>query len=49
MRWVRDRTVSLVAWTVGILLIVVLTAAFYPSFGDATEQLAGGATAAAAT
>ena len=42
VRWMRDRTVSLIAWTVGILLIVILTAAFYPSFGDATEQLVSG-------
>jgi ABC-2 type transport system permease protein len=42
VRWMRDRTVSLIAWTVGILLIVVLTAAFYPSVGDTVEQATSG-------
>ena len=30
-RWLRDRVVSTVVWTVGIVLIVVASAAFYPS------------------
>ncbi len=30
-RWMRDRRMSTVSWTVGLVLIVVLTAAFYPS------------------
>jgi ABC-2 type transport system permease protein len=42
VRWIRDRTLSTVGWIVGILIIVVATAAFYPSLGDATQSISEG-------
>jgi ABC-2 type transport system permease protein len=42
VRWIRDRTLSTVGWVVGILIIVVATAAFYPSLGDATQSISEG-------
>lgn len=48
-RWQRDRLVSTVAWTVGVVLTVVATAAFYPSLsglsGDSTGDGTGGSAA----
>jgi ABC-2 type transport system permease protein len=46
LRWLRDRMVSTIVWIVGIVVIVVLTAAFYPSMsgissGGLTESGAG--------
>ena len=38
VRWLRDRLVSSLVWTVGIIIIVVATAAFYPSLADVTAQ-----------
>lgn len=42
VRWIRDRTLSTIGWIVGILIIVVATAAFYPSLGDATQSISEG-------
>jgi ABC-2 type transport system permease protein len=42
VRWIRDRTLSTVGWVVGILILVVATAAFYPSLGDATQSISEG-------
>jgi len=33
-RWLRDRLISTVAWSVGLAVMIVLTAAFYPSLSD---------------
>ena len=41
-RWIRDRLLSTIIWTVGIALIVVATAAFYPSLSNASGGGAGG-------
>ncbi len=35
-RWMRDRRRSTVMWTLGLVLIIVATAAFYPSFSGAS-------------
>jgi len=48
-RWMRDRTISTIAWTAGILVTVVATAAFYPSLGSATGDLASGGSEAMST
>lgn len=36
-RWLRDRALSTVVWTVGIVLIVVASAAFYPSLSGVSS------------
>jgi ABC-2 type transport system permease protein len=36
-RWLRDRALSTVFWTVGIVLIVVASAAFYPSLSGVSS------------
>jgi len=41
-RWLRDRRLSTVSWTFGLIVIVVATAAFYPALGSSTEALASG-------
>jgi ABC-2 type transport system permease protein len=41
-RWIRDRRLSTVSWTLGIIVIIVATAAFYPSLGSATASIADG-------
>jgi ABC-2 type transport system permease protein len=41
-RWMRDRRLSTVSWTLGIVVIIVATAAFYPSLGSATASIADG-------
>jgi ABC-2 type transport system permease protein len=48
-RWMRDRTISTISWTAGILVTVVATAAFYPSLGGATSDLASGGSEAMST
>jgi ABC-2 type transport system permease protein len=35
-RWIRDRRRSTVGWTLGLVVIAVLTAAFYPSLSPST-------------
>jgi len=35
-RWMRDRTRSTIGWTIGLVIIVVVTAAFYPSLAEST-------------
>jgi ABC-2 type transport system permease protein len=44
-RWLRDRLVSTVVWTIGIVVIVVATAAFYPSLSGTSSafEVSGGA------
>jgi ABC-2 type transport system permease protein len=44
-RWLRDRLVSTIVWTLGIVVIVVLTAAFYPSLSGSSSafEASGGA------
>jgi beta-exotoxin I transport system permease protein len=37
-RWIRDRRWSTVSWTVGSVLVMVATAAFYPSLADLGES-----------
>jgi ABC-2 type transport system permease protein len=34
LRWMRDRRLSTLMWTLGLVVIVVMTAAFYPSLSD---------------
>jgi ABC-2 type transport system permease protein len=41
-RWIRDRRLSTVSWTLGIVVIIVATAAFYPSLGSTTASIADG-------
>ncbi len=41
-RWMRDRRLSTASWTVGTVVIIVATAAFYPSLGAATASIADG-------
>ena len=42
-RWLRDRLRSTIAWAAGIVIVVVASAAFYPSFSDASgDALSGG-------
>lgn len=42
-RWQRDRLRSIIVWTVGIVIVVVATAAFYPSLaGLSAGELEGG-------
>ena len=36
-RWLRDRALSTLVWTVGIVLIVVASAAFYPSLSGVSS------------
>ena len=43
-RWQRDRLVSTVAWTVGVVFTVVATAAFYPSLAKLSGDGDGGST-----
>ena len=38
-RWMVDRRLSTISWTVGLAVIVVLTAAFYPSLSETTADL----------
>ncbi len=38
VRWLRDRLRSSVLWTVGLAIVIVATAAFYPSLASATGQ-----------
>lgn len=35
VRWMRDRRLSTVVWTLGLVAVVVMTAAFYPSLSSA--------------
>jgi len=43
IRWLRDRTLSTLIWTIGIAVIVVASAAFYPSLsGMSTGSGQGG-------
>lgn len=44
-RWLRDRLVSTVAWTVGVAVVAVATAAFYPSLSGASGGLSSGGAA----
>lgn len=48
-RWQRDRLVSTAAWTVGVVITVVATAAFYPSLSGPSGDSAGGSSAAVAS
>ncbi|RLE20833.1 MAG: hypothetical protein DRJ50_10125, partial [Actinobacteria bacterium] len=41
-RWIRDRRLSTLSWTLGTVVIIVATAAFYPSMGAATASIADG-------
>ena len=41
-RWIRDRRLSTISWTLGLVVIVVATAAFYPSLSSASSSLADG-------
>ena len=41
-RWIRDRRLSTFSWTAGTVLMIVATAAFYPSLGSATASIADG-------
>jgi beta-exotoxin I transport system permease protein len=38
LRWLRDRLRSTVGWTAGLIIVIVATAAFYPSLASATGQ-----------
>ncbi|MCP4436529.1 MAG: ABC transporter permease subunit [Actinomycetia bacterium] len=38
VRWMRDRRRSTIMWTLGMVLIIVATAAFYPSLSSATGE-----------
>ncbi|MEM9515162.1 MAG: ABC transporter permease subunit [Actinomycetota bacterium] len=38
-RWMRDRRLSTLSWTAGLVVIVVITAAFYPSLSSSTTEL----------
>ncbi|GAA1038691.1 hypothetical protein GCM10009557_55400 [Virgisporangium ochraceum] len=44
-RWQRDRLVSTAAWTVGVVITVVATAAFYPSLSGLSGDSAGSSAA----
>lgn len=46
-RWIRDRRLSTLSWTAGSVLIIVATAAFYPSLGTATAAMADGSSGGA--
>jgi ABC-2 type transport system permease protein len=48
-RWLRDRVLSTVSWTVGIVLTVVATAAFYPALSDSGAIASTGDTTAMAS
>lgn len=37
-RWMRDRRRSTIVWTLGLVLIIVATAAFYPSLSSSTGE-----------
>ncbi|MGI9578402.1 MAG: ABC transporter permease [Microthrixaceae bacterium] len=37
-RWIRDRRRSTIMWTLGLVLIIVATAAFYPSLSSTTGE-----------
>ena len=39
-RWMRDRCLSTIVWTTGLVVMVVLTVAFYPALGDTNELFA---------
>jgi ABC-2 type transport system permease protein len=41
VRWMRDRRRSTIWWTLGITLVSVVTAAFYPSLSSATAESLG--------
>ena len=41
-RFLRDRVRSTVWWTLGLVIIIVATAAFYPSLGASTGGLVSG-------
>jgi len=41
-RWLRDRVLSTVSWTLGLIIIIVATAAFYPSLGGPADAMASG-------
>lgn len=45
-RWMRDRRRSTVVWTLGLVLIIVATAAFYPSLSDSTGESLDGSSGA---
>jgi len=41
-RWLRDRVLSTVSWTFGLIVVIVATAAFYPSLGSSADSMASG-------
>lgn len=41
-RWLRDRVLSTVSWTFGLIVIIVATAAFYPSLSNSADSMASG-------
>ena len=45
-RWLHDRRLSTFSWTVGLIIMIVATAAFYPAFGSSAEAFAGGGSSA---
>lgn len=47
-RWLRDRVLSTIVWTVGIVAIVVASAAFYPSLSGVSGGGGGAATGGSA-
>lgn len=48
-RWLRDRRLSTFSWTIGLVIVIVVTAAFYPSLSASTEVLADGGSEAMST
>ena len=38
LQWLRDRLRSSVVWTLGLVLTIVATAAFYPSLAETHRQ-----------
>lgn len=48
-RWLRDRRLSTFGWTSGLVIVIVVTAAFYPSLSGSTEMLASGGSEAMST
>jgi len=41
-RWLRDRRLSTFSWSLGLAIIVVATAAFYPALSSSSESLDSG-------
>ena len=41
-RWLRDRVLSTVSWSFGLVVLIVATAAFYPSLGSTADEMASG-------